>query len=105
MWWETVKQQIKRREGILFNPSSNNYTKIKNRDNICIEGISKMIKLKLPTAAYFRKIMKKEKKKRRRKKQHSFQIRLKLNDSVCHSRGTKKKNPKKTNNYYNCSES
>lgn len=104
MWWETVKQQIKRREGILFNPGSNNYTKIKNRDNICIEGISKMIKLKLPTAAYFRKIMKKEKeKKRRRKKQHSFQIRLKLNDSVCHRRGTKQKNKK--NNYYNCSES
>lgn len=63
MWRETVKQQIKRREGILFNPGSNNYTKIKNRDNICIEGISKMIKLKLPTAAYFRKIMKKENKK------------------------------------------
>lgn len=88
----TVKQQIKRREGILFNPGSNNYTKIKNRDNICIEGISKMIKLKLPTAAYFRKIMKK---KKREKKQHSFQIRLKLNDSVCHSRGTKKKQNKK----------
>lgn len=53
-----------------------------------------MIKLKLPTAAYFRKIMKKEKKK----KQHSFQILLKLNDSVCHSRGTKKKKEEEKKN-------